>query len=322
MRNGFQRRVSIGARTGGAVLVVLLVAVGCGGRGGRTAAANQHAVTASTSEAREPDCASMPCPPPVPADAPHCSWNDDHQIAYEMPRMSQVSVTCDIRYGEVEGIPMTLDRYLPADARPGDELPAVIFVHGNDLPDPLHPLLSHWKRWEYTRGLLAGAMGYVGIAFDYRGYDDAETLGAAQQDVLDLLSYVEAHAADLMIDPDRMCLFATSGGGIPAAWAAIRGEPRPVCVVMMSATGDAPWAGDHDPTTHVSSALPPFFFGRGKMDDYSAGNAFIDAARDAGVEVLVEEHPGGHGFENERDPRQQRIVGDALAFLSQHLGMP
>jgi acetyl esterase/lipase len=269
----------------------------------------------------DPCSQQLPCPGEVPAGAPHCSFEDEHQLAYRVPGIENVRVECDIAYKEVEGLEATLDLYLPPDAEPGDRLPAVVFVHGNEDLPALHPIQTHWKRWEYARGLVAAASGFVGIAFDYRGYDRyaPETLADAERDVLDLLAYVGDHSDELLVDPDRICVWGTSGGGYPAAWAAIFGEPQPRCAVMFSASLDADWAPDRNPLEFVGPDMPPFFIAYGVLDSYSSGTAFIEAARTAGVYVTVEQHTGEHGFENERDPDQQGIVRLAFEFVAEHL---
>jgi dipeptidyl aminopeptidase/acylaminoacyl peptidase len=236
--------------------------------------------------------------------------------------MDAMRVECDIPYKRIDGLDATLDLYLPPEAETGDRLPAIVFVHGNEDLPALHPIQSHWKRWEYRRGLLAAASGFVGIAFDYRGYDDdaPETLVAAEQDVLDLLAYVGDHTDELRVDPRRICIWSTSGGGYPGAWAAIFGEPQPRCAVMFSASLEEDWAPDVDPSRFVDATAPPFFIARGAFDDYGSVARFIHRARAAGIEVVYEEHPtGSHAFENESDPDQRRIVRRALEFVARHL---
>lgn len=266
---------------------------------------------------------NQPAPPDVPPDAPHCSWSDLAQIAYELPGMVEtVEVTCGIVYKEIRGLEATLDLYLPVGIDDSARVPLVVFFHGNeDLPE-LHPIQTHWKRIEYTRGLLAATMGMAAVAMDYRGYDDdePETLAGANQDGLDLLSYVGAHADELRIDPTRICVWGTSGGGYPATWAAIFGDPQPVCAVMFSAGLDAQRFGpEQNPVEFINPDMPPFFIARGLADGYSSPGTFVDRATAMGVPVILEEHPGGHGFENDNDSDQQRIVGLALEFLADHL---
>jgi acetyl esterase/lipase len=161
-------------------------------------------------------------------------------------------------------------------------------------------------------------MGYAAISFDHRGYDLPERLAEAEQDVVDLLAYVDANAAELHLDPDRICLWSVSGGGLPAVWASITGEPRPVCTVLISAGfGGAP--AEADPVVLVTAYMPPVFLAYGAQDGYAAPARFLDAATAAGVEVIVERHPGGHGFESTADSEQQRIVRLALEFVRNHL---
>ena len=57
-----------------------------------------------------------------------------------------------------------------------------------------------------------------------------------------------------------------------------------------------------------------------REEEQAAPTRFLDAARAVGVEVTVESHPGGHGFEGTADADQQRIVRLALDFVSGHLG--
>lgn len=250
-----------------------------------------------------------------------CSYRTEYQLAYEVPGMDEVEITCDIVYKQVEGVDATLDLYLPPDAAEGELLPTVIYVHGNEAPE-LQPLEEHWKRYGYRVGKLLAAMGYAVVAFDYRGYMGSTRLEEAYDDVLDLLAYVDANASELHADTQRMCLFGVSGAGMPATWAAIHGEPRPDCVVLLSAGIRPVPSPDVDPLEFVSADMPPFFIGYGALDSYADPDRFVEAATAAGATVIVEEHPGRHGFENEADLDQQRIVEAALGFLHEHLETP
>lgn len=82
---------------------------------------------------------------------------------------------------------------------------------------------------------------------------------------------------------------------------------------------DADWAPEHNPTERVAPGMPPVFIARGRLDHYSVPTRFVERAEAAGIEVVLREHPGAHGFENTSDPEQQAIVAEALAFVLEHL---
>lgn len=256
--------------------------------------------------------------PPGSDTAQDCSASADWQLAYEVPGMDDVEVTCDVVYKQIAGVDATLDLYLPPDVGDGAALPAVVFVHGNGDNPELRPIEEHWKRDQYTAARVVAALGFAAISFDYRGYDLPARLAEAERDVIDLLAYVRANAAHLHVDPVRICLWSVSGGGLPAAWASSFGDPQAICTVLISA-GFAGAPPDADPVAAMTGDMPPVFLARGARDGYADPTRFLDAAVPAGVEVTVEQHPGGHGFESTVDAEQQRIVGLALDFVSEHL---
>jgi hypothetical protein len=46
---------------------------------------------------------------------------------------------------------------------------------------------------------------------------------------------------------------------------------------------------------------------------------FVERAVEAGAEIVVEDHPGGHDFYQRPDVESDRIVEAALDFLRRHL---
>ena len=261
--------------------------------------------------------------------------------------MDAVQVSCDIAYKTSDfGMDQTLNLYLPADTQSGDALPAVIFFHGQD-PAALYtvayqiydgaeirsePLLGKFQRDQYTHGLVVAASGMVGITFGYSGFSlladsvvpSAEAVGRAAQDAVDLLAYVADHAAELNVDPERICLWTTSSGSLTGAYAGLVGSPAPKCVVVF--TGNLEWdvAGPYSPTESISADMPPFFIARGSTDFPSNDSIdrFASLARAAGGDVTVARHPGGHAFEYAQPdmPETQSIIDDALAFIRATLG--
>jgi acetyl esterase/lipase len=235
--------------------------------------------------------------------------------------MEDVRVDCDLPYKEIAGRQATMDVYRPPGATTGGPFPLVVMVHGNvDIPELL-PLEEHWKRYNYRLGLALAAMGYVAVSFDYRGYRDAQTLAAAQQDVLDLLAFVRDGADEYGIDPDRVCVWGTSGGGLTMGWAAIHADPPVSCGIGFSVSMEEPAVPERDPVAALRADSPPFFLARGHLDGYARLRDFVERAEELGVEVIAEEHPRGvHGFEGRREPEQQRILARAFEFLEEHLG--
>lgn len=292
------------------------------------------ACTASSASAPTPSAGESPATAPASPIAPPSEPTPDAtqspggavddcaaavywQLAYEVPGMDAIEVTCDIVYKQIAGADATLDLYLPPDAAAA-ALPAVVFVHGNgDIPEG-KPIEEHWKRDQYTAARVVAALGYAAISFDYRGYDLPDRLAEAEQDVLDLLAYVDANAAQLGIDPDRICLWSVSGGGLPAAWASIFGDPQPICTVLISA-GFAGAPSEADPILAIGAGMPPVFLAHGAQDAYADPGRFVEAGAASGVSVTVHTHPGRHGWESHAESEQQRIVGFALDFLREHL---
>jgi predicted esterase len=232
--------------------------------------------------------------------------------------MDEADVTCDIVYKQIAGTEATLDLYLPAQAAADAALPTVVFVHGNGDISEFKPIEEHWKRDQYTAARVVAALGYAAISFDYRGYDLPERLADAEQDVLDLLAYIDSNAARLGIDPDRICLWSVSGGGLPAAWASVFGDPQPICTVLISA-GFAGAPSDADPVSAIGAAIPPIFLAHGAQDAYANPDRFVEAVTVPDGMVTVETHPGRHGWESTADADQQRIMGLALEFVVEHL---
>ena len=259
--------------------------------------------------------------PEASGSAGHCSHRAEYQYAVDVNGMDEVVVTCDIAYKDIAGQQATMDVYRPPDADADDALPLVVMVHGNvDIPELL-PLEEHWKRYNYRLGLALAAMGYVAISFDYRGYRNPATFAAAQEDVLDLLEFVRDGAVEYGIDPERVCLWGTSGGGLTMGWAAIHAEPPVSCAIGFSVSMEQPSVPDRDPVAALRADSPPFFLARGNLDGYARLRDFVERAGELGVEVVAEEHPRGrHGFEGAREPEQQRILARAFEFLEEHLG--
>lgn len=104
-----------------------------------------------------------------------------------------------------------------------------------------------WARW-------AAGLGMVGVAPDYRTRD---RLGGTPEDCVSdaraALSWVQAHAAELGIDPRKIVVEGSSAGGHVAAWTAIpahgpgKDDPapsiRPAALVLLNPVTDTKASG-------------------------------------------------------------------------------
>jgi acetyl esterase/lipase len=139
------------------------------------------------------------------------------------------------------GLRLRLDVYEPAEAGPDDEpRPAVIQVHGGgwiagSRIEQGIPLLNHMA-----------ANGWVGFNVDYR-LSPRATLPDHVIDVKRAIAWVRENAAELGVDPQRICLTGGSAGGHLTALAALTTDDRSL------------QPGFEDADTTVAAAVP--FYG-------------------------------------------------------------
>lgn len=263
------------------------------------------------------------------------------QLAYEIPGARDVEVTCDLVYKSApSGADQTLDVYVPEGTSAGEALPAVIFFHfnGSDFAmwptDREQPIAEDFKTGHDVHARVVASLGMVGITFNASSYPmrsdygevSEEKMGHAAQDALDLLAYVADHAADLNVDPTRTCVWTTSSGSMVGAYAALTGEPRPVCAVVFTGVLHTEYAGQYDPADLVNADMPPFFIARANLDieNNDGIDRFAARAREVGADqVTVERVQGSHAFEivEPENPATAATIGKALDFLMEHLGV-
>jgi acetyl esterase/lipase len=114
----------------------------------------------------------------------------------------------------VNGKSETLFVAKPADWKPTDHRPAILFFHGGGwVAGPPHQFDEHCKYFA-SRGMVA-------FGVDYRlapiGQKDAPP-DVCIQDARSALRYVRGHAAELGIDPNRIASSGGSAGGHLAAF--------------------------------------------------------------------------------------------------------
>lgn len=254
------------------------------------------------------------------------------RVVLRLPGMGAVSRRRDLVYKHADGQPLHMDVYAPPDAR---ACPLVILVHGGPVPRlgarNLGVFVSH--------GELLAVSGCVAVCFDHR-FLAPERLPDAARDVEDLLIHARAAAPSWGADPERVALWAFSGGG-PLLAAALRARPAYVrALVAYYAVMDL-----QQPPADRAPALAPellrafspldalgadardapaLLVARAGRDDawLNAGlGRFAQAALERGATLdLLNHAQGRHAFDVlDDDARSREIVGRTLAFLRERL---
>jgi acetyl esterase/lipase len=262
-------------------------------------------------------------------------------IVYSVPGMDKADARLDIVYRRDGAEDMKADIYvppgLPADAR----LPAVIFIHGGPLGKNPSPGAKDWGIYR-SYGRLMAASGLIGVTFDHRYVSmrvkDLETSFA---DVEELIRFVRTHAASYHIDPERIALWAFSGGG-PHLSLGLRGDRTFIrCLVSYYASldltsgaaliGETPEALEkYSPAgylTKEAAYLPPVLIGRAGLDSSSINKSvelFTSRLLALNGDVNVLSHPfGRHGFDAyDDDDLTREIIAETVAFLKSRLRRP
>jgi acetyl esterase/lipase len=256
------------------------------------------------------------------------------RIVLAVPGMDAVGVRRDVAYKTGDGEPLHMDVYSPHGAR--HPRPAVILVHGGPIPR----LGAKGMGVFVSYGELLAASGFVAVAFDHR-FLAPDRLADAGGDVADLIAHVRANAGSLGVDPERLALWAFSGGG-PFLAAPLRERPSFLrAVVAYYAALDlqepAPGAGSgigDDVRRRFSAVLglgddartaPPLLVARAGLDHPRLNGGidhFVQAAVAAGAMLDLLNHPEGrHGFDIlDDDARSRQIIRRTLDFLRDHLG--
>jgi acetyl esterase/lipase len=260
-------------------------------------------------------------------------------LGISRPGMAAAAVERGRRYRDT----LTMDIYRPRD--PGKALPAVVFVHGGLVAGVKGSSPTSWPIYQ-SWGRLAAAEGFAGVTFNHR-LTTNDNVAETEPDVEAAIAHLRAHATELGIDPDRLCLAFYSAGGVLAG-RALR-EPRPFvrCVVLFypyldlehlrvdtrfrrayPASRVDSLVPRYSPAAQLNrepSGLPPIFLAMAGRDEIPGLNAsvrrFVDSAVDnrSPMELLI--HPSGrHGFdESDHDQRTREILEHCLAFLHRHL---
>jgi acetyl esterase/lipase len=243
------------------------------------------------------------------------------RVVLRVPGMDAVEVRRNVVYRTAAGQPLHMDVYSPPG--PPRTRPAVILVHGGPIPRTGAKNMGVFVSY----GELLAAFGFVAVTFDHR-FLAPHRLPDASEDVAEVVARVRSGAGPLGVDPERLALWAFSGGGSFLA-APLRERPTWLrAVVAYYAVLDL----QEDPRFSATLALgedartaPPLLVARAGLDDpllNEGTDRFIRAATAGAATLDLLNHPGGrHAFDIlDDDPRSRQIIRCTLAFLRDHLG--
>jgi len=262
-------------------------------------------------------------------------------IVYSVPGMDKVDVHPDLIYKRDGRDEMKMDIYIPPGLGADARLPAVLFIHGGPLGPNPSPGAKDWGVYR-SYGRLMAASGLVGVTFDHRYASmSLRDLEISFSDVEEAIRFVRGNAASYHIDPDRIALWAFSGGG-PHLSLGLRGQtPYIRCLVsyyaILDLSGDAARLGEtpqtmerYSPVAYLTKAdeyPPPVLIGRAGLDSASINRSvelFVSRMFALNGDINLLNHPlGRHGFDAYDDDEQSRdVIAATVAFLKSRLNRP
>jgi len=241
--------------------------------------------------------------------------------------MDGVEVTRGLVYRTDGNVSLRMDVYRPPNLKANERRAAVVFLHGGAnlaaMPPP-----TEWGVYQ-SYGRLVGASGLIGVTFNQRIGEGAEKgFGDARA----AIDYVRGHAADLHVDPDRLCLAAYSAGG-PLLAIAI-GDPQPYfrCLVGFYGVLDiqppiTAERAQYSPIEQLklhADKLPPILIARAGKDSPQL-NATIDrfVAEGLSRDVKLEVHNikgAPHAFDIlTPSPEVRDVIARTIEFMKANL---
>ena len=262
-------------------------------------------------------------------------------IVYSVPGMDKVDDRPNIVYKRDGRDEMKMDIYIPPGLTADARRPAVIFIHGGPLGQSPSPGAKDWGVYR-SYGRLMAASGLVGVTFDHRYVSmKVKDLETSFADVEEAIRFVRANAASYHVDPDRIALWAFSGGG-PHLSLGLRGQMTFVrCLVSYYAIldlsvnaariGETPQALERfSPVVYLTKPqdyLPPVLIGRAGLDSPDINRSvelFVARMFALNGDINLLSHPlGRHGFDVYDDDQQSRdVIAATVAFLKSRLSRP
>lgn len=251
------------------------------------------------------------------------------RIVYSVPGMDRVEVRKDVVYKsvQIEGgkLDLKADVYIPAGAKPDDRFPTVLLINGGSESGIDWRITGVYQSY----GQLLAASGFVGVPFLKRFKMTPEGLEQGETDVEDLIRYLQEHASEFHIAPDRFALWAFSAGGALLGFPFREAPPNIRAVVAFYAVLELAVHERFSPLAQLkgrTAAVPPLLIARAGLDSpqlNSGIDKFVQQALAGNRTVEVLNHPTGrHGFDILDDnDRSREIIRRAVEFVRAHTGL-
>ena len=231
------------------------------------------------------------------------------RVVYAVAGMDAVAVRRHVVYKTVGDEQLHMAVYSPPG--PAQSRPAVVLVHGGPIPRRGAKNMGIFTSY----GELLAASGFVAVTFDHR-FLGPDRIADAAQDVDDVIAGVRRDAASLGVDPDRMSIWAFSGGGAFLARPLSERRTWLRAVVAYYAILDSAI----DALGHEARGVPPIFVARAGRDNERLNgdlDRFVHQAQKSGATLDLLNHPEGrHSFDIlDDDERSRQVIARTIGFL-------
>lgn len=240
---------------------------------------------------------------------------DPFQKPLLYPVTGEPLVKRDVVY-RIDGAARLLaDVYRPR-LRRGVRRPVVVFVHGGPITAGMPPSPKDWRIYR-DYGRLLASRGFVAVTFNHRLTRENDYATSAA-DVGALLDYVRTHAAELSADPDRLVVWAFSGGG--PLLGAVMDRPNVRALVSYYAFLDGPPGLSPIERVRAGGLRVPVLVlraGRDVPEINASVKRFLDEALAHDVSIELINHPTGvHAFDIlTDDPRTREVIRRTIEFV-------
>jgi dienelactone hydrolase len=264
-------------------------------------------------------------------------------VVDELPGMDEQPVKKDLVYAKAGDRELALDVYIPEVSRRRARVPAVVMVHGQAPPPVLErfkdtPSFSSLARYLAATGLVVVVPNLGSAAMGPAPEQWWAGVARVEANAEAAIDYARAHASELGIDPDNVCVAVFSAGGTYGFRAALGGaRPHVKCVVgLYPLLDDAPLRPHLPPEARAGyslletvkargAKLPPILLVRAGKDDPGLNRALDAVAAEAKkrrAPVTVVSLPDAHhGFEIlDDDDDSRRVLRQVGEFINAHLG--
>ena len=256
----------------------------------------------------------------------------EKRIVYQIPGMEKVEAHRGVSYGTADQEGLGMDVYVPPGLPSGTRVPGVVLIHGGPGPKGSGRPPRSWGVFR-SYGELLAASGLVAAIPTLRYH----TWDAQEQPAGDLeaaIRRLRERADDFQLDPDRLALWAFSGGGVFLT-SYLRERPSWMrCLLAFYPILDlAPFqevtpaiTGERAERYALAAGLagegpvPPLLVARAGLDSPRLNQGvdrFVQAALAANAPLELINHPQGrHGFDILDDDAWSRaILARAVDFL-------